>query len=767
MKKLLTILVSAASACFAFADGFTESGTSFESYVLDETGFAELKLSDQDADGKRYWLSGAQSDFGIVTNYQSDTAIPSDITRPTKFASETNNKYLRLDTSDTLFRTINSYVTSDATEGTEAVTTTMNAVNIGDKGIYFDSLVQFTATEDDVAPSDDGKDKLIVWLKAVEGTEDALGSTNLMITAGNGVDGLDNAIRADFVASGVTIKPNSWHRLTIKAFVRNGNTFFNVYIDGAPVTGALEGVEGTVTDFESLVSVANTQLSPTTISAVGFKGNGAVDDLVFTTSNPLGFSVTATIAGDNEVVAPSKYSVDGLTWVDVTFGSPFTVPASTANITFKVFIAEGYELDGGDKTNETDNDDNYAWTKTVSVSSVNNAITLTVKAAQVEPAKPFSITIGETTTTYETLNAAFTAAPDGATIKLTADATVAEWLKVDKNVVLDLNGCTLTEEVDPEDSDYGAIYVKLNCQLTITDSSNDQNGKIASNGDIVIGNYGTVIVEAGTIESGDARNKDVSIYNMNYAGTHVGTANINGGAVESVWNCGTITVAAGASVTYLDNSGAATIAAGATVAKVVLMDGKDAQGVKDAGTITAPETLVVESGVEGSIATYNDGVWSLVAESDDPEPELPTPGVAEGEEINQTYEDEAKAAIKDAFTTGGTFTPPPALVVEVNGEVLLGNAAVEMINEVTKVFDITEGKFFDANGKMEVTFKATSADPAKITYEAKVGEANATVDAAYEVVPKYIDLATGKETTPAQDATAKFFKLVIRAKSVQ
>lgn len=754
MKKLLTMVVSCASALFAMADVQLPTGTDFESYKVNDAGAVaggpaiplNINKDDNGGDGDRYWYSKTSTE-GIVE------------------AAVTNNgttAYLMLDTSEVLERTIGGYSTVDGT-------TTFASTNLVGGAIYFDSKVQFTATEDDVTPSEG--DKLVVWLKAVEGTDavgnegeedyvaPVAGSTNLVITAGNGIVD-DKAVPGNFVVSSelFPIEPNSWYRLTIKAFVNNLGTFFNVYINGVLVTVVVNGEEKT--DFASLVSAAEEDLNPTTISAVGFKGNGAVDDLVFTKSNPLGFSVTATIPAVDGADASAKYSVDGSTWVDVISGSPFTVPASTANITFKVSIADGFVLENGTKIGESDDGSgNFDWTITVPVSSsANNAITLTVKAAPESETGAFSI---DGVGSFATLADAIEAATANATIKLTADATVAEWLKVEKNVVLDLNGCTLTEKVDPEDSDYGAIYVKMGCQLTITDSSKDKNGKIASNGDIVIGNYGKVIVEAGTIESGDVRDNDVSIYNMNYAGTHVGTATINGGAVESVWNCGTITVAEDASVTYLDNSGAAEIAAGATVGDVVLMNGDDAQGVAGAGTITAPQGLSVVSGVEGYTATYNEGVWSLVEDSNDPE--LPKPSTDGDAGITVEYETEAEAAIRDAFTTGGTFTPPTApLVVEVNGEVLLGNAAVEMINEVTKVFDITGGKFFDATGKMEVTFKATSADPAKITYEAKVGAANATVDAAYKVVPKYIDLATGNEITPAQDATAKFFKLVIK-----
>ena len=606
MKKLLTMMVSCASALFAMAgDTLSTAKVEFTNYggVQPNGAAVSLDITKDDAlgEGPKYWYSAsALANGGIAEAIVTNNGA---------------NAYLMLDTSDVLERTIKPWTQGE----------TLNFVPqaIGN-GIYFDSMVQFTATEDDVTPTTG--DKLVVWLKAVEtemnGEEVVTpGYTNLMITAGNGTKD-DKAVPADFVASGVTIEPNSWHQLTIKAFVdEEGDTLFNVYIDGAPVTGYFG--EKSVTDFESLVSQAEEGLNPTTITSVGFKGTGAVDDLLFTNANPLGQDVTINLDDVEEYCGKIVYGEDVLDRTQ----SPLkiNVPAGTTEVTLKCYLDPGAVLVDGTKLENDVDGNNVAWTWSGPITD--NTITLTVQAAP-EP-ETGAFTIDGVEGSYATLAEAFAAAQAGDTIKLTADATFTEWLKVDKNVVLDLNGCTLTEQVNPDGADYGAIYVRTTCQLTITDSSENTNGKIVSNGDIVIGNYGTVIVNAGTIESGDDREKDVSIYNMNYAGTQIGTATINGGAVESVWNCGTVTVEAGASVTYLDNSGKATIDADATVTTVVLMDGADAKGVTGAGTITAPDGLAVKSGVEGFTATYNDGVWSLVEDSDEPVPEVPTIGDTE------------------------------------------------------------------------------------------------------------------------------------------
>ena len=205
---------------------------------------------------------------------------------------------------------------------------------------------------------------------------------------------------------------------------------------------------------------------------------------------------------------------------------------------------------------------------------------------------------------YATFADAFAAAEAGATVKLLKDATLAEKITVKKAVTLDLNGCTLSETVTDS---YGAIYIGTAGNLTITDSAT--GGKIATDGGIVIGNYGTVTVAGGTIEAGAVAEEDASVYNFYYNGSTYGKLTVNGGKVGRIWNCGNANITAG-EVVDIDNSGAMTIAEAATVSgTVIIKNGSDAAEVPGAGTLTAPESLTVQVGNDGAEAFYVDGKW--------------------------------------------------------------------------------------------------------------------------------------------------------------
>ena len=215
-----------------------------------------------------------------------------------------------------------------------------------------------------------------------------------------------------------------------------------------------------------------------------------------------------------------------------------------------------------------------------------------------------AVVTAEGSTLYATFAEAFDAAQAGETVKLLNDVTLAEKITVKKAVTLDLNGCTLSETVTDS---YGAIYIGTAGNLTITDSAT--GGKIATDGGIVIGNYGTVTVAGGTIEAGVVAEEDASVYNFYYNGSTYGKLTVTGGKVGRIWNCGNANITAG-EVVDIDNSGAMTIAEAATVSgTVIIKNGSDAAEVPGAGTLTAPESLTVQVGNDGAEAVYVDGKW--------------------------------------------------------------------------------------------------------------------------------------------------------------
>lgn len=213
---------------------------------------------------------------------------------------------------------------------------------------------------------------------------------------------------------------------------------------------------------------------------------------------------------------------------------------------------------------------------------------------------------------YETFAEAFNAAAAEDTIMLLANIEITEKLTVSKNLTIDLGGFTITETVPSVDGefDYGAFYVRPSVTFTIADSVG--GGQIISDDGVVIGNYGTVIVNAGAIGSGSDVDNDTSIYNFYYNGSTYGNTTVSGGTVASIWNCGTVSLTDG-TVEYIDNSGALTVSGTATVTSILAQNGSDAADVENAGTITGPSGLNITA-EEGYEVNYDSetGKYTLV-----------------------------------------------------------------------------------------------------------------------------------------------------------
>lgn len=101
---------------------------------------------------------------------------------------------------------------------------------------------------------------------------------------------------------------------------------------------------------------------------------------------------------------------------------------------------------------------------------------------------------------YETLEAALAAAKTGETVKMLADVTLTAKQTIDKAVVLDLNGKTISSTA------YRTISLGSGANVTIRDSSTGQNGKI-TNGNTGYSYPRTIYLDASgaaalTVESG-------------------------------------------------------------------------------------------------------------------------------------------------------------------------------------------------------------------------------------------------------------------------
>ena len=385
MKKLLITTMAAVSVglCAKAADAGFISGTSFEtlpekSYLATNGeatlcewyGEAGSVLSDDYSNdpelGSRYWMTeatDAQLVVSNVTNFAGDYL--SNDNRPQKWSSDENSKALYIDTDKPLMRYVHP-----STDGKTAVGADL------DQDIFFDSVVQFTAT--DVAAEPESGDKLRVWLYTspenldgtVFGEEEAV--TRLVVTAGYYKPGDSTTHKTNYLTN-VSISSDSWHRLTIKTFVVGGYTKFNIYVDGEIVK------VGDLQDFDSLFKVDGQD----TLQCVAFDGKGAVDDIVFTTTDPFAvatYTVSTTINDVDGAAYTKQYSVDGgASYTDFVANdsSPFVkdllIPQTVQNIKFKFLVYPGYEVEGATKTTETvvvDGESYIYWEKQIAVSSI-------------------------------------------------------------------------------------------------------------------------------------------------------------------------------------------------------------------------------------------------------------------------------------------------------------------------------------------------------------------------------------------------------------
>ena len=179
--------------------------------------------------------------------------------------------------------------------------------------------------------------------------------------------------------------------------------------------------------------------------------------------------------------------------------------------------------------------------------------------------KAASVTRGTDVTYYMTLAEAWNATQDGDIVTLYDNVTLASRLDVTNKITLNLNAKNITANFEDQ---YGAIYVKKGAELTI-----EGEGDITSNSSVAIGTYGTVNIKGGNITSGEGY---AALYVFYYPNHSEGTANISGGRLNVVWNCGILNVSGGL-IDYLDTSSELNVTGG-VITKMLAKDGSDASG---------------------------------------------------------------------------------------------------------------------------------------------------------------------------------------------
>lgn len=291
MKKELTFALACASTFALFAVDITPKAD-FELYDVDAP-----VAGISDPNGALHWIytgSSGSEDGSKVQAYETQT---------TQYGS----KYLSLSTEGgTLWRSLSS-------ENANAEGGLGTAQEIPPDGLYIDTMVQFTPTEDGGDPEPDKDDKLAIWLNVDSSGEAPV--TNLMVKAG-AYDAQGTLSSKSFVLAGATVEAGIWYRLTVEAIddvCIAGNPFADFYkmpafvikLNKATLASAESAFNAsfvqqlkesavispeTANDigagrvFPSLV--AGTPGQPSTLQAVGFKGSGALDNLAITDKDP-------------------------------------------------------------------------------------------------------------------------------------------------------------------------------------------------------------------------------------------------------------------------------------------------------------------------------------------------------------------------------------------------------------------------------------------------------------------------------------------------
>lgn len=240
---------------------------------------------------------------------------------------------------------------------------------------YVDTLVQFTVTPatDTVTPSAD--DKLMIYLKETstvtdndDGTQTTVSSTNLAVTAGYLQANMSSAAKV-YTAQNVSVKPGEWYRLTVEAIPAKtvnssvgeqmGLVLFKIKIndtlckfDSMPGEQAVIPSLGqtfaqdafnmqVVLSLQASMSGSDTKNK---LQAVGFAGEGLVDDLVITTTDPAATVVNFTLM-TGEGVGVVQYTIGANTYWSNSADEIEDVPVGSTIAVVSVDYAEGYEFD--------------------------------------------------------------------------------------------------------------------------------------------------------------------------------------------------------------------------------------------------------------------------------------------------------------------------------------------------------------------------------------------------------------------------------------
>lgn len=431
MKKLIPMIAGVACAITAFAAQKTP---------LTVSDFEALTPGNPLSMEGTMWTKAETDEAPVIATYEgSGTTAYTYDGQDTLTENAVGNKYLAIETSaGPLFRNNDSDKQSIATED-----------------LYIDTLVKFTVTDAETTPEADADAKLALWL------QDAGTTTNLMLRCGD--HNADTRVlgKKTVTLNAGTIELNDtiWYRLTVRALKSAEIDDMGVAIAAFKIF--LNGNELADTDgaTEFLACVAGTSLT-----AVGFKGNGGVDDVAFA----------------DELGAPS-FAIPPVTKLTITW--------DTAKVTSLKINGTAVENTGSAEVEPVEG--------TVSVTEIvcpdnwfaaDQDFTAESKSFEVVVTTAGAVAGGKK---YASLEAAL-AAGEGSIMLKSANVLTAEVVLTD-TVEIDLAGQTITTNFQETDM----FYVR-NGSLTIVDSVG--NGKIVA----TAGDIGTIFYNSGTLVIGSA-----------------------------------------------------------------------------------------------------------------------------------------------------------------------------------------------------------------------------------------------------------------------
>ena len=370
--KNLTFALACAST-FALFAAIDVPKADFENYT-EKTGWT---VANKDEPGRlyTYWLydgASGSEDGSTVTAYGGEN-----LAAPTT-GDAAGDKYLALSTEGgTLWRSL----AAGNTAGTDIAGKLGAAQALPAGGLYIDTMVQFTPTEDGGAPETTGDDKLAIWLNVDSSGEAPV--TNLMVKA-SVVDDQGTRTPTTFTLTNAgAVKAGKWYRLTVKAIgdITESDDVpgFQVLLDGTlmvadKMTVTEEYAELLGNDDINSKTVFASLSSAATLQAVGFKGSGALDNL----------SISETEPQPAEKPTPVTPQIT-LSETEATFSDSLELPTVTVE---NYVLGTDYTV-SWDKDLPTENpSENVVLTVTVKMCgkySGSNTATFTVKPASTPP----------------------------------------------------------------------------------------------------------------------------------------------------------------------------------------------------------------------------------------------------------------------------------------------------------------------------------------------------------------------------------------------